>query len=84
LLPISAQHRTGWYVWGLVAGVTQTRFPWGWPPGGPEPHLWFHDLLDPDSTPYDDMGVSLLRESAQQSNPTGSADHTTRGIGPTA
>jgi len=64
ILPAFAAQDIGWYVWGLVSGATQTRFPWGWPPGGPEPRLWFHDLLYPDGTPYRQEEADLLRTYA--------------------
>jgi len=67
LIPVFTRHRIGWYIWGLVAGATQTRFPWGWPPGGPEPYLWFHDLLYPDGKPYSDQEVALIRQLAGKS-----------------
>jgi hypothetical protein len=42
------------YNWGLVAGKTQTYFPWdSWDrPDAAEPKLWFHDLLYPDGRAY--------------------------------
>ncbi len=64
ILPAMAARHTGFYVWGLVSGSTQTRFAWGWPAGGPEPRVWFHDLLYPDGTPYDQADVDLLRQYA--------------------
>ncbi|MCK7532111.1 MAG: hypothetical protein MZV63_14300 [Marinilabiliales bacterium] len=38
--------------WGFVRGKTQTVFPWGSKEGGPEPAVWFHDVLRPDGAPY--------------------------------
>ncbi len=68
ILPIYAAAGVGWYVWGLVSGATQTRFPWDWPAGGPEPYLWFHDLLYPDGTPYRQAEVELIRSYAGRSS----------------
>ncbi len=65
LLPAYAEAGIGWYVWGLVSGATQTRFPWGWPAGGPEPYVWFHDLFYPDGTPYRPEEIELIRCHAQ-------------------
>lgn len=53
----------GAYLWGLVDGRTQTRFPWtSWlkpsAPGDP----WFHELLHADGAPYDAAEAALLRE----------------------
>jgi len=64
ILPAFGAAQIGWYVWGLVSGATQTRFPWRWPVGGPEPCLWFHDLLYPDGRPYRPEEVDLLRAYA--------------------
>jgi hypothetical protein len=64
LLPRFAAAGIGWYVWGLVAGATQTRFPWGWPAGGPEPAVWFHDLLHPDGRIYSADEADLVRAYA--------------------
>jgi len=53
----------GAYCWGLVAGRSQTHFPWAsWTtpqPADPEP--WHHDILRPDGSPYDPTEVSFIR-----------------------
>lgn len=53
----------GAYCWGLVAGRTQTHYPWdSWVeayPGEPDP--WHHEILRPDGTPYDEAEVALIR-----------------------
>jgi len=49
-LPILAKHRVGAIHWGLVAGKTQTIYPWGWNAEKGVPDIWFHDLLWPDGT----------------------------------
>lgn len=64
LLPLFAQHKVGWYFWGLVAGKTQTYLDWSSKPGDPPPKIWQHDLLHPDGTPFDPAEVELLREWA--------------------
>lgn len=61
-LPIFKQHNVGCVLWGLVAGKTQTIYPWGSPEGAPEPTLWFHDLLRADGTPLDAGEIQMLRE----------------------
>jgi hypothetical protein len=61
-LPIFRQRNVGCYFWGLVNGRSQTQFPWGSPPGAPEPDLWFHDLLRRDGTPYLAEEVKLIRD----------------------
>nr|WP_208410945.1 1,4-beta-xylanase [Mycolicibacterium fluoranthenivorans] len=54
ILPIAKRRNIGMYNWGLVAGKTQTYFPWdSWDhPDAAEPKLWFHDLLYPDGRAY--------------------------------
>ncbi|PLV54565.1 cellulase family glycosylhydrolase [Mycobacterium simiae] len=54
ILPIAKRHNVGAFNWGLVAGKTQTYFPWdSWDhPYTAPPKLWFHDLLLPDGRPY--------------------------------
>lgn len=51
-LPYLKANKIGCWNWGLVAGRTQTYFPWGSPKDAPEPTLWFHDLFRADGTPY--------------------------------
>jgi len=60
-LPFFKQEQIACYNWGLVAGKTQTYYPWGSPKGAPEPELWHHDLLRPDGTPFDQEEVELFR-----------------------
>jgi len=66
ILPHYVERGIGWYVWGLVSGASQTRFPWGCPVGGPEPYQWFHDLLYPDGRPYDANEIALIRAAAER------------------
>jgi len=61
VLPIFAEHNTGWYNWGLVAGRTQTYMPWGSKRGDPMPKIWQHDIFHPDGTPYDTKEIELIR-----------------------
>jgi hypothetical protein len=63
-LPVFERHRVGAVSWGLVAGRTQTQYPWSsWadPAPSPEPDEWFHDVLRPDGTPHDEEEVAFLR-----------------------
>ena len=62
VLPAFAEHRVGWYHWGLVAGRSQTYMPWGSDPGDPEPDAWQHDVFRPDGTPYDPAELQLVRD----------------------
>jgi hypothetical protein len=63
LLPYMKEHRIGAYNWGLVAGRTQTQYPWdSWRKTyTAEPPLWFHEILRPDGTPYRQAEVNLIR-----------------------
>ncbi|CAF3568210.1 unnamed protein product [Rotaria sordida] len=38
--------------WGLVAGKTQTYFPWGSPVNATTPLVWFHDIFNATGVPY--------------------------------
>jgi hypothetical protein len=60
-LPYLKQHKIGAWSWGLVAGRTQTYFPWGSPQGAPEPKRWFHDILRADGTPQSPSEVRFIR-----------------------
>lgn len=60
-LPAFRAENVGCFFWGLVNGRTQTHFPWGSPPGAAEPEMWFHDLLRPDGTPFQEEEVDIIR-----------------------
>jgi hypothetical protein len=63
ILPLLKEHRIGAFNWGLVAGKTQTIYPWdSWDrPYMAPPTVWFHDLLRPDGIPYAPAEVGLIR-----------------------
>lgn len=54
ILPIFKKYNVSGYNWGLVAGKTQTSYPWdSWSVTyDGEPALWFHDIFRQDGTPY--------------------------------
>ncbi len=62
-LPYFRREGIGCFHWGLVNGRTQTHLPWpGFASGAPgEP--WFHDLLLPDGTPWDEREIELFRRT---------------------
>jgi hypothetical protein len=66
ILPIAKGHNAGALNWGLVAGKTQTYFPWdSWNhPYTAPPKVWFHDLLAPDGRPYRDSESQTIRQLA--------------------
>lgn len=63
ILPIAKRYNVGAYNWGLVAGKTQTYFPWdSWDqPYATPPKVWFSDLLLPDGRPYQSGDVQTIR-----------------------
>jgi hypothetical protein len=70
ILPIAKRRNVGAINWGLVAGKTQTYFPWdSWDhPYKAPPNVWFHDLLQPDGRPFQDSEMLTVRKltSARQ------------------
>ena len=63
ILPIAKRHNVGAINWGLVAGRTQTYFPWdSWDhPYAAVPKVWFHDLLRPDGTAFQNNESQTIR-----------------------
>jgi endo-1,4-beta-mannosidase len=60
-LPYLKQQKVACWNWGLVAGRTQTYFPWGSPKGAAEPKVWHHDILHADGTPFSEREVRVIR-----------------------
>jgi hypothetical protein len=63
-LPIAKRYHVAALNWGLVAGKTQTYFPWdSWqrPYVLMEPTIWFHDVFRTDGSPYRQHEVDLIR-----------------------
>lgn len=63
-LPIAKKYRVAAYNWGLVAGKTQTYFPWdSWqkPYTDRQPSVWFHDVFRTDGQPYRPEEVTFIR-----------------------
>ncbi len=63
VLPVAKRHNVGAFNWGLVAGKTQTYFPWdSWDhPYSAVPKVWFHDLLGPNGRPFRDTEIQTVR-----------------------
>lgn len=66
ILPVAKRHNVGAINWGLVAGKTQTYFPWeSWDhPATTIPKVWFHDLIRPEGRPFQDIEVLTVRKLA--------------------
>lgn len=60
-LPFFKENKIGCWNWGLVAGRTQTYFPWGSPKGAPEPALWFHDILRRNGEPCSELETRFIK-----------------------
>ncbi|MHB8970105.1 MAG: cellulase family glycosylhydrolase [Pirellulaceae bacterium] len=61
LLPLFRDRKIGCWNWGLVAGRTQTYFPWGSPQNAPEPQRWQHDIFRADGTPFNTREVQYVK-----------------------
>jgi len=57
------EQNVGAYNWGFVSGKTQTIYPWdSWVKSyTAEPELWFHDILRPDGTPFDEKETNYIK-----------------------
>jgi hypothetical protein len=72
-LPIAKQYNVAAINWGLVAGKTQTYFPWdSWqkPYVLQPPTIWFHEVFRQDDTPYRQHEVDLIRQLTGRGTPT--------------
>ena len=62
-LGIMQSHQCGAWCWGFINGKSQTIYPWdSWTKNynGPPP-VWFHDILQPDGTPFRQSEVDYIR-----------------------
>ena len=64
ILPYFKEKGVGAYQWGLVAGKTQTQYPWEtWKQAfTEEPKVWFHELFHKDGKPYDKEETDLYKK----------------------
>ncbi len=63
-LPIAKKYKVAAINWGLVAGKTQTWYPWdSWqrPYTLQQPMVWFHEVFRSDGTPYREHEAELMR-----------------------
>lgn len=71
-LPIAKQNHVAAINWGLVAGQTQTYYPWdSWerPYTVSQPTVWFHEVFRNDGTPYRQHEVDLIRKLTERGAP---------------
>jgi hypothetical protein len=71
ILAYLKEQRVGAYNWGFVAGKSQTIYPWdSWQkPYTTEPAVWFHDIFQPDGTPYQAAETAFIRKITGKSAP---------------
>ena len=63
-LTVAKKYNVGAINWGLVAGKTQTYFPWdSWehPYTDREPAIWFHEIFRTDGKPYIPEETEFIR-----------------------
>jgi uncharacterized protein (DUF2147 family) len=65
-LPLFKEKRVGAFNWGLVAGKTQTIYPWGSRRGAKVPATWFHDIFRADGMAYDEEEARGIRETLSE------------------
>ena len=72
IAPLLKREGVGAWNWGLVAGRTQTQYPWdSWRTTyTAEPEVWLHDLLRADGTPFDAAEVEMIRALAKDAGVT--------------
>lgn len=70
ILPMLKKHHVGAINWGLVAGKTQTQYPWNsWNKKyTAEPKFWFHDIFRPAGTPYSTKEVEFIKKLTKRGN----------------
>jgi len=77
-LPYFKENHIGAYNWGLVAGKTQTQYPWeSWKRQfTAEPEVWFHEVFRPDGRPYDPAEAELFRKLTGKDNDAKAVEET--------
>ncbi|MGN7778704.1 cellulase family glycosylhydrolase [Mycolicibacterium sp. 22603] len=66
ILPVAKRRGVGAYNWGLVAGRTQTYYPWdSWEkPYDKVPEKWMHDLVHPDGRAFRTSEIQTIQQLA--------------------
>jgi hypothetical protein len=65
ILPVAKKYKVAAINWGLVAGKTQTYYPWdSWqhPYVDHQPPVWHHEVFHTDGKPYSEEEVAFIRE----------------------
>jgi hypothetical protein len=65
ILPIAKKYKVAAINWGLVAGKTQTYYPWdSWqhPYVDHQPPVWHHEVFRTDGKPYSEEEVAFIRQ----------------------
>jgi hypothetical protein len=64
-LAIMKERKVAAYCWGFVNGKSQTIYPWdSWKkPSDAPPAVWFHDVLEPDGTPFSAAEAAFIRRT---------------------
>jgi len=77
-LPYFKENNIGAVNWGLVAGKTQTQYPWeSWKRQfTAEPEVWFHEVFRPDGSPYDQAEAELFRKLTGKDSDVKAAEET--------
>ena len=62
-LGIMKERKVAAYCWGFINGKSQTIYPWdSWKKAyAAPPPVWFHDVLQPDGTPFSQDEVAFIR-----------------------
>ena len=65
ILPVARKYKVAAINWGLVAGKTQTYYPWdSWqhPYVDHQPPVWHHEVFHTDGKPYSEEEVAFIRQ----------------------
>ena len=63
ILPLLKKENVCTINWGFVAGETNTKYAWDTPlADGSDPIEWFHEIFNPDGTPYRKDEIELIKK----------------------
>ena len=62
ILPLLKKENVGAINWGFVCRENQYKYAWDTPlADGSDPIEWFHEIFNPDGTPYRQDEVNLIK-----------------------